>query len=65
MKSWRTSVLGICMILAAVGGAGKALLDGDPSTNVSFTELGIAISGGIALIFARDDKVSSESAGAK
>ena len=61
--SWRTTALGVCTILAALGAAGKALLDGDPNTGVDMPVLIAAITAGLGLIMARDHKVSSEQAG--
>jgi len=65
MKSWRTSLGGLGMILSAVGFALKASFDNDPSTVINIEGTIAAISGGLALLFARDNKVSSEDAGAK
>lgn len=63
--SWKTTGLGVCTILGAVGLAGKAVLDGDPSTNIDFPVLITAVMTGFGLIFARDNNVTSEQAGAK
>ncbi|HOR26868.1 MAG TPA: hypothetical protein PLG73_02470 [Candidatus Sumerlaeota bacterium] len=65
MKSLKTTVLGICTILAALALAGKALLDGDPSTAPDIEALSVAITSGIGLIVARDNDKSSERVGAK
>jgi len=65
MASWRTTGLGACTIVAAVAAAGKALLDGDASTNPDWGTTVAAITAGIGLILARDNKVTSEQAGAK
>lgn len=62
--SWRTTACGVFLILGAIGNAGSALLDDDPKTNVDFKATGAVILGGVALIAARDNKVSSEQAGA-
>jgi hypothetical protein len=65
MGSWRTTALGVCTILAAVAAVGKSLFDGDPATNPDWgTTIG-AITAGVGLIMARDNKVTSEQAGAK
>ena len=64
-NSWRTSVAGIAAILIAVGAAATAYLDGNPATVVDIGVTLAAIMAGIGLIAARDNKVSSESAGAK
>jgi hypothetical protein len=65
MISWRTTALGICSILAAIAAAGKALLDTDPTTNPDWGLLVAAITAGVGLIVARDNRVTSEQAGAK
>ena len=62
--SWRTTVLGALAVGGAVITFGKALLDGDPATVPDFDAV-LAAFAGIGLLFARDNKVSSESAGAK
>ena len=62
--SWRTSIAGwVCLIAAIMQGA-KALLDGDPSTSPSIEAI-VAAAAGVGLIAARDNGVSSKSAGAK
>jgi hypothetical protein len=65
VKSWKTTVFGICSILVALGGAVKLLVDGDPATNPDWTAVLAAVAAGIGLIAARDNKVSSEDAGIK
>ena len=65
MKSYRTSIMGLCAIVAAIAGAASALIDGDPKTTPDWTTISAAISAGIGLIAARDNKVTSEQAGAK
>lgn len=65
MKSWKTTVLGISTILAAVTGIVQSLLDNDPATNPDFTVAIAAITSGVGLIFARDNNVTSEKAGAQ
>ena len=64
-NSWRTSVDCIAAILTAVCAAAPAYLDGNPATVVDIGVTIAAIMAGIGLIAARDNKVSSESAGAK
>lgn len=63
--SWRTRILGLASLLTLVGAAAKALLDGDTATNVDWSVTGPGIGVAWAAILARDDKVSSEEAGAK
>jgi hypothetical protein len=54
MQNSKTTLAGIGAILVAVGGALKALFDGDPTTNVDPTATVAAISAGIGLIMAKD-----------
>lgn len=54
MKNTKTTIAGIGAILVAVGGALKALFDGDPSTNLDLTATVAAISAGVGLIMAKD-----------
>lgn len=65
IPSWRTTLAGIGAILVAVGGAVTALFDNDPATIPDWTAVAAAVIAGLGLIFARDNKVNSESAGAK
>jgi len=68
MKSWKTTVLGVCTILVAVASAIIALIDGDPTTVVDVESVIGAVVGalvGMGLIAARDNGVTSEDAGAK
>lgn len=65
MKSWKTTATGVVTILAAVLNAASAFLDNDPLTVPDWNGVVIAISAGIGLLFARDNKVTSEDAGAK
>lgn len=65
MKSWKTTAFGILSGLGIIAAQLSYLLDNDPATAFSveacFAALGIM---GVGL-FARDNKVSSEAAGAK
>jgi len=65
MKSWKTTVLGIAGILSALCSVATSLLDGNTATNPDWTITVTAITTGFGLIFARDNGVSSEQAGAK
>ena len=54
MKNTKTTLAGIGAILVAIGGALKAIFDGDPSTSVDPTATIAAISAGIGLVMAKD-----------
>lgn len=65
MPSWRTTVAGIGAMLVAIGGAVSATFDNDPTTTADWAAVIAACIAGFGLIFARDNKVSSERAGVK
>ena len=54
MKNTKTTLAGVGAILVAVGGALKALFDGDPSTNLDIAATIAAVTAGIGLIWAKD-----------
>lgn len=63
MKSWKTTALGLAGIITALGNALTAFLDNDPLT---VPDLGLVINAvtlGLGLIFARDNKVTSKELG--
>lgn len=60
-KSPRTTIAGICAILAAIAGAGTAWANGQP---IDFPSALAAIMAGIGLLTARDNMTTSEKAGA-
>jgi hypothetical protein len=64
--SWKTTTAGILAIFtASVGLIANPLLDNDPATIPHWAEfISIAIAG-VTGLFARDNNVSSEEAGAK
>jgi hypothetical protein len=63
--SWRTTTAGIAAIVVAVGTAVGALFDADPLTLPDWGAVAAAVMAGVGLLAARDNKVSSEQAGAK
>lgn len=59
--NWKTTLAGAGAIMVAVGGAIKALFDGDPTTNIDLTATVAAVTVGFGLIAAKDaDKKKSE-----
>lgn len=52
--NWKTTLAGVGAIMVAVGGALKALFDGDPSTNIDITATVAAVTVGFGLIAAKD-----------
>lgn len=62
--SWRTTVTGILAIVAALATVLKAELDADPLTTADWGTAVAAVLAGVGLIAARDNKVTSEQAGA-
>ena len=64
-SSWKTTVAGIAAILVAGGTLVQAIFDGNPATAPNYEATIAAIAAGIGLLFARDNDVSSEKAGAK
>ena len=54
MKNTKTTLAGIGAILVAIGGALKALFDGDPSTNIDLASTIAAVTAGFGLIMAKD-----------
>ena len=60
MKNTKTTLAGIGAILVAIGGALKALFDGDPSTNIDLASTIAAVTAGFGLIMAKDaDKTAA------
>jgi hypothetical protein len=60
MKNTKTTLAGVGAILVAVGGALKALFDGDPSTNLDLTTTIAAVTAGVGLIWAKDAEKKPE-----
>jgi peptidoglycan/LPS O-acetylase OafA/YrhL len=64
-QSWKTTAAGIAAIVAAAATAVVALFDADPTTVPDWGAVAAAFMAGLGLVFARDNNVTSESAGAK
>lgn len=62
--SWKSTLGGLALLLAAAGSALMAYLDSDPATMPELKELVITIIG-LVFLFLRDNSVTSEQAGAK
>ncbi len=60
MKNTKTTLAGIGAILVAIGGALKALFDGDPSSNVDLAATIAAVTAGVGLIAAKDAEKKPE-----
>lgn len=65
MKSWKTTLAGIGLILSVIGTALAAQFDNDPNTKPDIEIVIGGLLGGFGLLSARDNKVTSEAAGAK
>ena len=63
--SWKTTTAGIATIIASVATALSAMLDNDPATIPNWTAVIATATTGFGLLFARDNKVTSEQVGAK
>lgn len=57
-KNWKTTALGIFMIMGALGTAGVALLDGDPMTAVDWKLTSAGLVAGWAFVVAKDGDVT-------
>ena len=63
--SWRTTVFGAGGLLTIILTTVNAIMDTDPMTNPDWGAVAGALAACIGLLFARDNKVSSEQAGVK
>ena len=63
-KSWKTTTAALVGIVGLIAMAAAAALDNDPATVAQWEIVIPTIIGQVGLIFARDNKVSSEQAGA-
>ena len=65
-KSWKTTLAGVLAIVGAgISMIANPLLDGNPDTVPQFAEFFSIAAAGLVGLFARDNNVSSEDAGAK
>ena len=64
MKSWRTTSVALTSLIAAMFEAASTLLDTNPETNPDWALIGGLAVVGWGFLSARDDKVTSEQAGA-
>lgn len=55
MKSWKTTVAGVCAILIAVAGAVQAVVGGG---SIDYPSVIAAVMAGIGLIMAKDSNVT-------
>jgi hypothetical protein len=68
MNSWKTSLSGIAALLVALGALGKLIYDfvaGEPISAEQLSLTIVAISAAFTGLFARDNDVTSEEAGAE
>lgn len=65
MKSWKTTLAGVGLILTSLGQVMTASFDSDPMTNPQWEVLIAAVIAGVGLFMARDNNKSSEDVGAK
>lgn len=65
MKSWKTTLAGIGLILTSLGQVMTARFDSDLMTNPQWEVLIAAVIAGVGLFMARDNNKSSEDVGAK
>ena len=64
-KSWKTSLFGAGGIVTVIAATASAYFDADPTTNPDWGAVAGVIMAALGLFFARDNNVTSESAGAK
>ena len=64
MKSWKTTAAAVIGFVVLLLNAATQILDEDPATNPDYGAIGTAGAALVGLLFARDNDVSSEKAGA-
>lgn len=57
--SWRTGIVGVGMIVMALGQAAIAICDDNPETKFSWEVTSLAVGAGVTAMLARDNRVSS------
>lgn len=62
--SWRTTILGILGLVSLAANVAQLILDGDATTNPDWATVIPMAMALIGSLFARDNKVTSEAAGA-
>lgn len=65
ISSWKTTAAAVAGLLGLLSAAAQALLDADPATNPDWNTLFVLAMPMVGLLFARDNAVSSEAAGAQ
>ncbi len=65
LKSWRTSLAGLLSAIAMSIPTIQAAIDGNPATVPDWSIVVGAVGLAVVAFFARDNKVTSEQAGAK
>ncbi len=65
MKSWKTTLAGLGVLLSALGAALQAQFDGDPATVPDWAVVVTALFAAVGLLAARDNDKRSERVGAK
>ena len=65
MKSWKTTLAGLGVLLSALGAALQAQFDGDPATVPDWAVVVTALFAAVGLLLARDNDKSSERVGVR
>lgn len=63
--SYKTTTAAVLALILCIGSAAMTLLDDDPETNPDYGALAAAATAASGLLFARDNGITSEQAGAK
>ena len=65
LRSWKTTAMGLIILLQAVLLATSHMIDSDPATNPDWNSVITAAMAFVALLMARDADVSSQDAGVR